>query len=384
MKLLEIHVIHTLPPHALNRDDSGRPKSLWYGGVERVRISSQAQKRATRLAFHGLDWLPKEERALRTRRIERALGGKLDHLSAEERRAVVEGALKALGLGSKLQKEEVVSEYLLLLGEAQLEALAEAVARHHQSLLEFHAARAQDGEEEKKKRKAKAGELPEAARSDLREILEGVIPLEVALFGRMLADRKDLDVEGALAVAHAVGTTADPIEEDYFVAVDDLARQEEASAGMLESRGYSAGTVYRYAVLDLDELIRTVGRERALLGARALLERFPLALPDGGQRAFAHHSQPEAILIRTGQGAPRNLAAAFANPVDSRDKDPAEASLERLLRRWEQFDRKFGSLEREWKGGTSLFPLEGYPWQEPYTEAVRQALEHLSGLTETR
>ena len=48
---LDIHLIQTLPPSNVNRDDTGSPKTAQYGGVTRARVSSQAWKRAVRKYF---------------------------------------------------------------------------------------------------------------------------------------------------------------------------------------------------------------------------------------------------------------------------------------------------------------------------------------------
>ena len=48
---VDIHVIQTVPPSCVNRDDTGSPKQCIYGGVRRSRVSSQSWKRAVRLAF---------------------------------------------------------------------------------------------------------------------------------------------------------------------------------------------------------------------------------------------------------------------------------------------------------------------------------------------
>jgi len=39
---VQIHTLQTFPACNLNRGDDGRPKTLVYGGVERIRYSSQA------------------------------------------------------------------------------------------------------------------------------------------------------------------------------------------------------------------------------------------------------------------------------------------------------------------------------------------------------
>ena len=51
---IDIHVLQTVPPSCVNRDDTGSPKTAVYGGVTRARVSSQAWKRAIRLYFGDL------------------------------------------------------------------------------------------------------------------------------------------------------------------------------------------------------------------------------------------------------------------------------------------------------------------------------------------
>lgn len=42
---LDIHIIQTVPPSNVNRDDTGSPKTAQYGGVTRSRVSSQSWKK---------------------------------------------------------------------------------------------------------------------------------------------------------------------------------------------------------------------------------------------------------------------------------------------------------------------------------------------------
>ena len=48
--LIEIHTIQNHSPSNLNRDDLGAPKTCYFGGVLRSRISSQCIKRSIRLS----------------------------------------------------------------------------------------------------------------------------------------------------------------------------------------------------------------------------------------------------------------------------------------------------------------------------------------------
>ena len=63
---IDIHVLQTLPPSNPNRDDTGAPKSATFGGVSRMRISSQAIKRATRQDFEKKISNGKRHRRLRS------------------------------------------------------------------------------------------------------------------------------------------------------------------------------------------------------------------------------------------------------------------------------------------------------------------------------
>ena len=49
MNLLELHMLQSFPVTCLNRDQFGSPKSVFFGGAPRARVSSQCWKRAIRL-----------------------------------------------------------------------------------------------------------------------------------------------------------------------------------------------------------------------------------------------------------------------------------------------------------------------------------------------
>ena len=51
---IDFHVIQTVPPSCVNRDDTGRPKTAVYGGATRARVSSQSWKHAMRAMFNDI------------------------------------------------------------------------------------------------------------------------------------------------------------------------------------------------------------------------------------------------------------------------------------------------------------------------------------------
>lgn len=372
MKLLEVHVIQTVAPCNLNRDDTGSPKDAMFGGFRRARISSQAQKRAVRMAFKDWPLLSPTERAVRTRRLVEALLQKLADVPAERVRLAVENALNAIGFGVR----EGQTEYLLFLGEGELARLAALIRENLEALT---------ASEAKGKKKA---EVSEELAQALEKVLDGGKAVDLALFGRMVADRPELGVDAAAQVAHAISTHKVDREFDFYTAVDDLNPREEAGAGMMGDVEFYSATLYRYAVVDLKKLLENLqdDRELALKGALAFFKAFALTLPSGKQNSFAAHNPPLFLAFRAGEGLPRNLATAFEKPVRPKDDTSLSAlSVEALLREWEKFDAIFGPLNPEWKGaldltGVGTGSLPAFSSLADMEKALEKALEALLGV----
>ncbi|ETN87584.1 type I-E CRISPR-associated protein Cas7/Cse4/CasC [Thermus sp. NMX2.A1] len=345
MKLLEVHVIQTVAPSNLNRDDMGSPKDALFGGYRRARISSQAQKRAVRVAFKDWPLLSEEERAVRTRRLMDALLGKLSDIPEDQARLAVENALNALGFGVK----EGRTEYLLFLGNYELSRLAELIRNNLEKLSAGPA------------KGKKGAEVDADLKKALERVLDGGKAVDLALFGRMLADRPELGVDAAAQVAHALSTHKVDREFDFYTAVDDLNPKEDTGVGMMEDVEFYSATMYRYAVVNLDQLAANLQGDvkLALRGALVFLEAFALTLPSGKQNSFAAHNPPLFLAFRAGVGLPRNLATAFERPVWSKDGKALSAlSVEALVQEWNKFDRAYGPLEPEWKGALNLTEAE--------------------------
>lgn len=76
MTFLDVHVLQTVPPSNINRDDSGSPKTATYGGTLRARVSSQAWKRAVRLAFTADPEMTREA-GRRTKKVPQVIADRL-------------------------------------------------------------------------------------------------------------------------------------------------------------------------------------------------------------------------------------------------------------------------------------------------------------------
>src|SRR6059058_3994105 len=78
--IIDIYVLQTVPPSNLNRDDTGSPKTAFFGGVRRARVSSQAWKRAARKAF--ADRLDPSSLGVRSRRVVEVIADEIRRLDA--------------------------------------------------------------------------------------------------------------------------------------------------------------------------------------------------------------------------------------------------------------------------------------------------------------
>lgn len=326
---LDVHVLQTVPPANLNRDDAGSPKQALFGGVRRARVSSQAWKRATRKHF-AADPPGGEDPATRTNRVSKLLSSKLAELGVDGDLARRAGdyLVKASGVSvdEKAQKKKkpdtyLATSYLLFVGRAQIDRIA---SRANEQL---PAGRADLSDDELKN--ALAG-------VSLADGLKSGHPAEVALFGRMVADLADLNVDAAVQVAHAISTHAVETEFDYFTAVDDEKDRtagDDLGAGMIGTVEFNSATLYRYATLGLRQLIENLdGAADTVAGAAVrFVDGFVRSMPTGHQTTFAHRTLPDAVVLVLRTDQPVNLVSAFEQPVRP-GRGFAEESLARLAR----------------------------------------------------
>jgi len=301
---LDVHALQTLPPANVNRDDSGSPKQALYGGIRRARVSSQAWKRATRLYL--AERQDRETSATRTKRLASLVAAALAARTGLEKEAalrVCAAVVRASGIKMADKRPDQTS-YLIFLGRGQVDAIAAAIAPHAASL-----AALADKELDKA-----AGDI------DIKPLLEQGHPLEVLLFGRMVADLADINVDATAQVAHAISTHAVDTEYDYYTAVDDENPAEDSGAGMIGTVEFNSATFYRYATLAVHALAEALpDADAAAEAARRFVEAFALSMPTGHQNAFAHRTRPDLVLAVLRGDQPVNLVTAFEEPVTSRE-----------------------------------------------------------------
>ena len=303
---VDLHVIHNLPPNCINRDDTGSPKTALYGGARRARVSSQSWKRAARLAFNKA--FSGQNFGVRTKKIvamvAEAMAARDASKPENERMELAEKIVNAAGVSTKDQEAKA----LFFMSSWQARNLAELALG-----VSF------DKENDKKNK-----ELAQAALNKDHSV-------DIALFGRMVADSPELNCEASAQVAHAISTHRVENEYDYFTAVDDRAPEDTAGAGMLGTVEFNSATLYRYATVAAHELRRNLGDAGA--AAEAVAEfamAFITAMPTGKENTFAHHAPPWAVLAALRTDQPVNLAGAFETPVRETGGGYAPASVKAL------------------------------------------------------
>ncbi|WP_291455308.1 type I-E CRISPR-associated protein Cas7/Cse4/CasC [Actinomyces sp. oral taxon 448] len=325
---VDIHIIQNLPPSCVNRDDSGSPKSAIYGGVRRLRVSSQSWKRAARLYFDDL--LDASDVGVRTKRVAGVLAAKIAEDApelTESALSLAEGVFKTAKIklspprGKKNAPQE--SGYLMFLSAGQIGRLAELAITS-----------------------ARGGEALDAR--TVKKIFKEAHAVDIALFGRMVADDTDLNVDAACQVAHAISTHAAENEYDFFTAVDDeksrSEEEEDAGAGMMGTVEFSSATMYRYATVNLDMLVKNLGDgEAALRALEVFIKGFCLSMPTGKQNTFANRTVPETVVVSVREDQPVSLVGAFEKPIpQDADRGYVDRSVESLVRYSSTIEENYG------------------------------------------
>jgi CRISPR system Cascade subunit CasC len=334
--LLEIHVLQNFAPSNLNRDDTGSPKDAYFGGVKRGRVSSQSLKRAMRMYFKTENLLDEKNLGIRTKRFLGSFVARLKDSGKDEKESslAVQNAITAMGTAKNFKfdsKRPELTEYLFPLGEKEIQNLLEVIKSNWDVLAKEEAKVSKD--------------LKKKLENAWADSSEGSNAVDIALFGRMLANLPEKNQFAACQVAHAISTHAIKHDEDFYTAVDDLKPDDNAGADMLGTVEFNSACYYRYAVIDLEQLNKNLQLDTELVeaGIKAFLHAIVYALPTGKQNTFAAHQAPSLIgsSVRKNASA-RSLANAFEKPVRVSQDGWLTASAMSLVKEWHELEEVFG------------------------------------------
>jgi CRISPR system Cascade subunit CasC len=357
--LIEVHIIQNHAPSNLNRDDSGSPKSAIFGGYRRARISSQCLKRCYRtsktfrdevdniLGMHttsmpaeviqrassnGVTFTDDEQKALKAalaKVVKKGEGGSDSPDLTEREEAESQEVEKAA-----TQKDKLKTAQSVFWRERELNALAEGV------------------------RSWASGDRQQDF--DPKSMLKPVglnwagIPVDMALFGRMVTSDLMHNVEASSQFAHAISTHEFASEFDLWTRVDDRRdkrldfyrdafgaeeKLESGTDGMGDAE-FTSACFYGYFNVDFDALVdnltgKALNRKRevpqtdadnakrqACKAVIGLLKAAIFERPTGKFNSMATPSLPTLVLVEVRDShVPVSYADAFAKPVDPKNEE---------------------------------------------------------------
>ena len=337
---IELHLIQNFSPSNLNRDDTGNPKDCEFGGHRRARISSQSLKRAIRQepVFANTT---KAKNGERSKRMTKPIFEKLVAVGKPEDQAQVVANAAVAAYYSKKEnmddKKPNHTQFLMYFSQTEIDALTKTLLDNWDEALV-----AAQGKKS----------IANLVSQLVKETKYRSSAPDIALFGRMLADKTELNIDAACQVAHAISTHRISMEMDFYTAVDELqdpTDEEGAGAGMMGFTNFNSACFYRYMRIDWQKLVDNLGGDVDL--ARRTVEGFLRAaldaIPTGKQNSFAAQNPTNlALAIVREDGKSWNLANAFEEPVrPQRDSGLIIPSIKALDTYWGDLTRRRDDAE---------------------------------------
>lgn len=313
---LDVHALQTVPPSNINRDDTGSPKTAQYGGVTRTRVSSQSWKKAIRdyfkeranIGIRTRNWIKKLCEIYKQKYPDMDYNEVLEKVSENFAEVLIDREKNNRSQEVKKLKDKLIkNEYDVLhfFTENQGENFVDEITKK------------------------------DIDKNKLKDIFSAQPSIDIALFGRMVASNPILNEDASCQVAHAISTHAIQNEFDFFTAVDDLAPENNAGAGMLGTVEYNSATLYRYANVAIHELFGQLDgqKEEVINALKLFIEAFVKSMPTGKINTFANQTLPQVFMINLREDRPVSLVSAFENPVKQKDgylKQSAERMFDEL------------------------------------------------------
>ena len=335
---LDIHAIQSLPPSNINRDDTGSPKTAVYGGVRRARVSSQAWKKAMRDYFK--DKADNGYLGVRSKRIVEYVAKKIleidETLSFEE---AEKKSLEAFTSAGFTVTEENKLPTLFFLGDRQASDFARAAVDNVKDAAILH------------------------------KIIKDNVSIDIALFGRMIADKDlnrviskenkkskkiidngeneissiSLNEDASAQIAHAISTHGVQTEFDYFTALDDLSKDAKPGVAMIDTIEYNSSTLYRYGNVALHEFYHQMkeNKEETKKAIILFVEAFLKSLPSGKINSFANQTIPSSVVVSLRKDRPVSLVSAFETPIKTKlsQEGYVNESIEAMFKEYQKIQR---------------------------------------------
>lgn len=330
---VEFHILQSFPVTCLNRDDVGAPKTAVIGGSTRARVSSQCWKRQVRMELHNLG----VSHGKRTKLIGKLIHDACLDLGANPDQAKACGEkLEQVFIKKKTSKDTDnldseaspdKSDTLIFLSPKEIGKLAKAFAEH--DFIPEAVITQKDPKKQAKEVSAIIGDLKQQTDA-----------LDVALFGRMVAQAAELNMEAAASFSHSISTHKVSNEIEFFTAMDDL--QTDVGAAHMGSLEFNSATYYRYISLDLGQLYQSLAGQNLPEAVAAFTQALFTAIPSARQSNQSGASAWEfaRVLVRKGQ----RLQVPFETAVKAENGGFLQPSIVALSSYLDKKQKLAGSL----------------------------------------
>ena len=329
---IELHAIQSFGPSNLNRDDAGHPKEALFGGVRRARISSQAQKRAIRTSDVFKDAIGVAI-GIRTKRqvqdiVEALAQDGIDEewATSQAKQTVDKLYTKKKNESEKKAKSKEKDTAPIYISEQEIQAIVRFLSEAH----------ANDAEPD----------IQAFCKAQVKLLKQRTAAPDIALFGRMLAGRPEMNIEAACQVAHAISTHEVSIpQSDFYTAVDDLLPAETRGAAMIGETCFNSATYYSHIRIDTEQLVSNLSGpvDLARRTVRGLMLAFALVVPSGKKNSFVNQHRPDFLMaVARPDNDGQSLVNAFEQPVRaSNGSGYVKPSIRALNNCWEQTEACF-------------------------------------------
>lgn len=341
----DLHVLQAIPPSNLNRDEDQEPKTIQIGGVTRGFASSASWRRPLRLRIEE----ELGEPTARSRMLPLVVADELRaHDWPEDLAdfAAAQISLSAKKGGLKTNPTQGHRTQAMLHLPVDVPAnLLELCMEHREQLEAAHTKQIKSG-------KPAAAVLP--AKQIAGELIRRTH--SIALFGRMLAELPGGNVEGTLQLAPPFTVHESHHQPDFFSVQEDWPRPGEAGSAHLQTQFLTTGVFYRYATINVSQLMTYVAGSTA--ATTALMELFAwwfiMVMPRGKQNSTAPHTVPHLAAYSIRRSRPVSYAAAFEQPVRARGRGYAAPAMQTLADYAATMDRMVGTRRRIAHGHTTV------------------------------
>ncbi|MCP4648590.1 MAG: type I-E CRISPR-associated protein Cas7/Cse4/CasC [PVC group bacterium] len=338
---VEFHILQSFPVTCLNRDDVGAPKTAVVGGSTRARVSSQCWKRHVRLAMHEMN--ENMQFGTRTKLIGALIEKECSKAGATPEQAALCGEkieqvfIKKNETKNKVSKkddgEEDIqppgekSDTLLFLSPSEVKKITAAFKQEN-----FIPEKVIKQKDVKKQAKEIAGLIGKP-----NYAVDGI---DIALFGRMVAQAATMNVEAAASFSHAISTHKVTNEVEFFTALDDM--DEEPGSAHMGSLEFNSATYYRYISLDIGQLWENLAGQNINAAVEAFVKALYVAIPEARQTTQSGASPWEyaRIMVRKGQ----RLQVPFETTVKAKEGGIIEPSKQALNVYLDKKEKLAGSL----------------------------------------